>query len=135
MVQVPVAACAGFAALAASVPTVSLRYSSSAEAARRVRQLLDSPPSPPDVSWNVTPEPTQSAEGDGPSRSAQAITVRFDDTAVLFHRTNRSVVALNEEATAVWTALPEIERDPEVDRFLLELQEADLVTGLAAAEG
>jgi len=135
MVQVPVAACTGFAALAASVPTVSLRYSSSAEAASRVRELFDKPPSSPTVSWKVTPGPGQGAEGDGPSRSAQAITVRFDDIAVLFHRTNRSVVVLNEEATAVWMALPEIGRNPEVNRFLLELQEADLVTGLAAAEG
>lgn len=32
-------------------------------------------------------------------------------------------------------ALPEVERNPEVDRFLLELQEADLVTGLELSEG
>lgn len=101
IVQVRVAACAAFAAMAASVPTVSLRYGSSSEAASRVRELPDSPPSSPTVSWNVTPEPTRSADGDGPSRSGPAITVRFDDTAVLFHRTNRSVVVLNEEATAV----------------------------------
>ena len=134
MVQIPVEACSGFAALASTVPAVTLRYSSSAEASETVRELLDNPPPAPAAEWTVDIEPPDAEMPTEPARSANAITVHLDTAAILFHRTNRSVVTLNEQATEVWRSLPGVERTTAVDRFLLELHEADLVTGLDVAE-
>ena len=136
MERLPTEACESFAALAAKVPAVTLRYESSAQAAQLVQGLLAAPPPGPSASWSVSsaePENGRGPEGvPGPTRSAEAITVRFDNTAVLYHRATRTVVELNESATTLWAGLPGIEVSDDIRPFLEELHTVGFVTGFTA---
>lgn len=136
MERLPTEACESFAALAAKVPAVTLRYESSAQAARLVRELLAEPPPGPSASWIVTGAEPENGRGPedvpGPTRSAEAITVRFDNTAVLYHRSTRTVVELNESATTLCAELPGIEVSNDNRSFLEELHKVAFITGFNA---
>ena len=115
----PASSLAVLAQLAATIPTVRLRYGDSPSGAGGVLDGLARPPAFAEVAWSVsggddagddrTDQPVDGMPAIlGPThrRSADVLTVDVGGHVLLFHCTTRELVRLNEQAASVWRSLP-----------------------------
>lgn len=131
LARAPRRAVDAFAWLAATVPTVRVRYSEAGAAAAAMIEALGEPPHVDPVAYQVT-----DAVADGNVTAASgwrpvgcALSVELGDRCVLYHLETRAVVRLNPAGSAVWREVLAGRAVPDGGHELLDrLAELGLVT-------
>jgi len=118
---------ADLAWLVASSAVGRLRYAEAADAVG-VLDALAGADGPPVAAAAPVLVPVADG-GDGPRRSAEALSVVLDGRAVILHRTSRAVARLDPAGTELWLRLDGRPHDAADPAFLAELDDLDLIEG------
>lgn len=105
LVDRPLAGLEAYGWLAATVPTVKLRYRDASEAVEVVELLIADPPVAPRSRWSV--EVAEAPAVEAVVAAAEEVhTLWLGAEALLFHPRSRHVARLNPSAAGVWRTLP-----------------------------